>query len=150
MSFVWTFYNLSAFLSKLKFECHISINTRNAQASLRHSDRCLHYDDCSSTSVICDVQQWWHRLACPSLDVVLPWFRRSSSVMTTIHCSLLYDFWQRIMATDMAEPLWRLTVDSKSSWRPTRISTCCHAMDIHFLLFLRLLLMPDRSSSFSF
>ena len=32
-------------------------NTRDAQASLGHCDRCICCDDCPSTSVICDAQQ---------------------------------------------------------------------------------------------
>ena len=34
---------------------------------------------------------------------------------------------QRIIPTDMAEPWQLATFDSKISWRPARISTCCHS-----------------------
>ena len=41
-------------------------------ASLGYSDRYLQCDYCPSTSIICDVQQWHHWLACPFLYVVFP------------------------------------------------------------------------------
>ena len=54
---------------------------------LKASLGCLHCDGCSLTSIICDVQQWLHWLACPFFNVVLPWFMQSTSATTTIHCS---------------------------------------------------------------
>ena len=48
-------------------------------------DRCLHCDGCSSTPVFCNAEQWWHRLARPFIDVVLPWFTRSTSVTPSVH-----------------------------------------------------------------
>ena len=59
-------------------------NTRDVQASLVYSDRCIRGDDCPSTSVIRKAQQWRHRLACLFLDVVLLWLSRSSSSTATI------------------------------------------------------------------
>ena len=58
-----------------------------AQASL-YSERSLGCNHCPWTSVICDAQQCRHRLACPFLDIVLPWFIQSSCATTIIHCSL--------------------------------------------------------------
>ena len=55
-------------------------NTRDAQVSLGYSDRCLRRHDCPSTSVIRNVQQWWHRQACPLPDGVPPWFTQYFSV----------------------------------------------------------------------
>ena len=67
----------------------------------------------------CDVQQWRHWLACLLLDVVLPWFTRSSSATTTIRCSLYY-LRQRIVTTDH-DSLRRLTVKApnvQQGYRP--------------------------------
>ena len=56
---------------------------------------CIHYDDWPSISVIRDAQQWRHRLVCPFLDVVLPWFTWSASVApapSTVPCRFLYAY----------------------------------------------------------
>ena len=63
-------------------------NTRDALASLGYSDRCICCDDSTLTSLICDAQQWRHRMACQFLDVVLLWLSTISFVTTSIRCSL--------------------------------------------------------------
>ena len=68
-----------------------------------YSDRCICCDKCPSTSVICDAQQWRHRLAC---------------------CC-----WSSAAYRDS---LRRLTVDSKSSWWPAGILTCCYTYSFVF------------------
>ena len=56
-------------------------------------------------------EQWWHRLARPLLDVVLPWLTRSTSATPSVHEAQKYDFRQCIiMATDMAEPWSVITI----------------------------------------
>ena len=83
------------------FHHHITIvvitNTRGSYASLGYSDRSIRCDDCPSISVVYDTQQWRQWPACP-----------------------LRQTWPN------HDSLWRLTVDSKSSQRPARVSTCCY------------------------
>ena len=103
-------------LDPLQFEyINQSIKTRDAQASLRHRDRCLRCDGRPSTSVICNAEQWWHGLARPLVDVVLTRFTRSTSATPSVHEAMLYDLRRRIMETDMTEP-WYVTCDA---WRLT-------------------------------
>ena len=45
----------------------------------------------------CAVIKRLHRLACSFLDVVFPWFTRSSSATTAIHSSFLHDLRQHIV-----------------------------------------------------
>ena len=58
-------------------------NTHDTQASLVSSDRRLRYTGRTSTYVVCDAQHRWQWLACSFLQVVSPWFTRSSSATTT-------------------------------------------------------------------
>ena len=59
-------------------------------------------------------------LACPFIDVVLPWCMRFFSSTATFCCSMWYGFRQRIVMADMAKPWYLVTlensVNSKSSF----------------------------------
>ena len=56
-----------------------SIKTRDAQGVVGGTpDRCLRCDGRPSTPVLCNAEQWWHRLARPFLDVVF--FRTVASI----------------------------------------------------------------------
>ena len=56
-----------------------------------YPDRCLRSDGSPSTPVLCNAEQWWHRLARPLLDVVLPRFKQSTSATPSVHaCSMIF------------------------------------------------------------
>ena len=81
-------------------------------------------------SVMRDAQRWWLRLACPALDVVLPWFYTVSSATPHIHHFLVVCMifgsvsWRQTWPN--SDSLQRLTINSKSSWCLVKILTCCH------------------------
>ena len=76
-----------------------------------YPDRRLRCNGRPSTSDVCDSQQRGQWLACPFLDVVFPWFARSSSAPNYCILFTVDDFWHRIVTTDMAEPWQHATLD---------------------------------------
>ena len=68
--------------------CHKTILQHKDNQSINHNplrpgvigvpDRCLRCDGHPSMPVVCNAEQWWHRLAHPFLDVVFPWFMWST------------------------------------------------------------------------
>ena len=54
-------------------------------------NRCLRCDGRPSTPVLCNAEQWWHRLARLLLDVVLPRLTRSTYATPSVHGALQYD-----------------------------------------------------------
>ena len=78
-----------------------------------YSDKPIHCDDCPLTSVVCDTHQRRQWLACSFVDVVLPWFTRSSSALTTFYCYMWHSFRQHIMSAGMTESRYLATLDDK-------------------------------------
>ena len=91
-----------------------------------YSDRCICCDDCPSTCVIRDAQQWLHRLACPFLDAFLLWFTRFSYATWTLTVPRSMTFvsvpWRHIWPNH--DSLRRLTIKApgvRRGYRPVSI-----------------------------
>ena len=104
-----------------------------------NSHGCIRCDDCPSISVICDVQQWRHRLACLFLGVVLPWFTSFSSATTATHCSSAAWNDDKHGRTMIACDAWRLIVNAPDVRRR------CWPVAIHIRLFYALCIICQVS-----
>ena len=142
-----------------------SIKTCDAQASLGYPDRCLRCDGCSLTPVLCNVEQWWHRLTIHSLMLSFHDLRSLPlrCLPSMEPCSRIFgsvSWWQTWPNHDK---LRRLTVDSRRSRDPARINTCCQTHSFVLcslydsyasfcsICFLRHgFAFPDQSSTSSF
>ena len=117
-------------------------NTRDAQGSSGYSDRCICCDDCPSTCVIRDAQQWRHRQSILFHSLMLSFHNLRGlplrSLRPAVPCSRPMIFgsvsWRQSWPNH--DSLRRLTVDIKSSWRPVKIYRLVGLLSHIFVCFV--------------